>query len=194
MEKIKILNISIPQDICNIFKIDDYVLQLKIQWLAFESQKYYIKYLKNFIEYSKFEKIDDFNNIIKLRFAYYNLTNKGISNNTIWKYYKCIRKYYKFLKEIELSEKILIDELQKVKGTKSLPKSLSEDDIIKIKECLKHKNRKFNDIRDYVIFETFINTGIRRAELLNLKLSDCQAPKKLDTDYLNKKHWITSVI
>ena len=172
MENIYVNGININSILCKEFRIEDYLLQLKIQWLAYESQKYYIRYLKTFIEYSQFTSIEDFNNLVKLRFAYYRLSEKWIKNNTIWKYYKCIRKYYLFLKEIEISNKILIDELPKVRGTRALPKALSEEDVCTIKERLRKRCKNFIDMRDFIIFETFLNTWIRRAELLNIKIKD----------------------
>lgn len=96
MKKISI-NVTMEDKTYTEFRIEEYLLQLKIQWLAYQSQRYYISYIKNFIEYAWFESIEDFNNIIKMRFSYYKLTDKWISNNTIGKYYKCIRKYYYFL-------------------------------------------------------------------------------------------------
>ncbi len=171
MKKISI-NVSMEMKTYTEFRIEEYLLQLKIQWLAYQSQRYYISYIKNFIEYTWFKNIDDFNNIIKLRFGYYKLTDKWISNNTIWKYYKCIRKYYYFLKKIEISNKLLIDDLPNVKGSRSLPKSLSEEDVYNIREIIKKKYRKVKEIKDYIIFETFVNTWIRRSELANLKIED----------------------
>lgn len=171
MKKLNIW-VSVSTEIYEEFRFEEYLLHLKIQWLAYQSLRYYIGYIKNFIEYSKFNNIEDFNNILKLRFAYYSLSEKGITNNTIWKYYKCVRKYYLFLKEIEVSEKILIDEMKKVKVIRSLPKSLSEEQVIQIRESLKAKNKRFIDMRDYVVFETFLNTWVRRAELQNLRIKD----------------------
>lgn len=164
--------INFDENIYNDFKFEEYILLLKMQGLTYESQRYYLKYIKNFISEAKFTKISDFNNLIKLRFWYLWLSNKDISNNTIAKYYKCIRKYYIFLKEIWLVDKILIDNLQKVKQNKPLPKSLSEEEVIIIRNKLKSKNKNFLDIRDYIILETFINTWIRRSELQTLKIND----------------------
>jgi site-specific recombinase XerD len=182
---------NFEKEIFDEFKFEDFILTLKIQWLAFETQQYYLKYIKNFITHRKFLKIWDFNNLIKLRFAYYKLTDKWILNNTIAKYYKCIRKYYLFLKEIEIADKILIDDLKKVKVSKSLPKALSEEDVIEIRKYLKWKNTNFTDIRDYLIFETFINTWIRRSELKNLKLENVS---KNSISIVNWKWWKDRIV
>lgn len=170
----KKLNIWISMNIetYNEFRFEEYLLHLKIQWLTYQTLRYYIGYIKNFIEYTDLNNIEDFNNLLKLRFAYYSLSDKSIKNNTISKYYKCIRKYYLFLKEIEVVDKILIDEIKKVKMTRSLPKSLSEEQVIQIRESLKKKNKKFIDVRDYVVFETFLNTWVRRAELQKFQIKD----------------------
>ena len=172
LQTVYTIGVNIPEKLYNEFRIGEYITQLKIEWLAYETQRYYVKYLKNFIEFAEFRTIWEFNNIIRLRFWYYNLSEKGIQNNTIWKYYKCIRKYYKFLKEIEIVENILIDKLPKIKCTRALPKSLSEEEVIQIRKVLEHRNRKKIDIRDYVMFETFLNTWIRRSELWQLKIWD----------------------
>jgi len=42
MENTKIVEVIISVEICNQFRIEDYLLQLKIEWLAYQTQRYYI--------------------------------------------------------------------------------------------------------------------------------------------------------
>lgn len=163
--------VKVSEDFSREFYMQDYLSYLRIQWLTIYTIEYYIQMIYRFIVLCEFKDYHDFDNFLKIKFGYYNLANRWISNNTIYKYYKCIKKYSDFLKENELISSIHITKIQRVKTTVPLPKSLSEEDIVKIREQIlkMNKNNSFYQLRNYMIVETLLFTGIRRIEITQLK-------------------------
>lgn len=70
--------------------------------------------------------------------------------------------------------------IPKPKLPKSLPKSLTEDQVEKLMDWTRNfpYTYKFERIRSIAIISTFIYTGIRKAEMLNLKFADVDLENK----------------
>lgn len=168
--KIKDVNLNIQENIINNFFFNEYRIFLKTQWLTIWTIWFYIKYIHRFINYSKFEKIDNFKNFLKVKFSYNKLFDRNLKNSTLDKFRKSLIKYYSFLIDIEIVEKNYAKKLTKVKIPKQLPSSLTENEIYTIKNyILKNYKIDFFKYRTYMIFNTILNTGIRRSEVTNLK-------------------------
>ncbi len=165
--------VKVSEEFSRSFYMEDYLSHLRIQWLTVDTIEYYLSLIHRFINISDFKNYHDFDNFLKIKFAYYALANRGLGNNSIYKYYKCIKKYCDFLKENELVERVYISQIQRVKTTNPLPKALCEEDIIKLREQIMkmNHNNPFLQMRNYMIIETFLYTGIRRIELTRLKRS-----------------------
>lgn len=167
-------HVTVEEDFAKAFYYEEYYAYLRIQGLTPDTREYYTRMVHQFVRFSSFTSYLDFSNFVKLKMAYYNLMGKNLSNNTIYKHYKCIKKYSDFLKSNELIEKIHITQIPKIKTTNPLPKSMTEEDVQKVREFMLRpglNQSKFVQTRNYIIIETFIHTGIRRAELTRLKKS-----------------------
>ena len=165
----------VTEDFAKRFYLEEYVAELKIQWLTIATIQFYTEWIERFMRYSEFVDYRDFNNFIKLKFAYYAISKRDITNNTINKYYRCIKKYCDFLKANELVDKVYIDRIQKVKVVLPMPKSLTEEEVEKIRAFILSQTSSHGDfiqMRNYIALETFVYTGIRRSELTNLKKSN----------------------
>ena len=170
---VPLLKLHIPVLRKKSFFLEEFVSYMRIQGLTLDTQSFYLSYINRFIQYSWFESIECFDNLLKLKVSYNNLPKRNISNNTIDKYYKAIKKYSLFLLDSELITNKYFLKLQKVKINKSLPKSLSQADIEKINDyILSHYQIDFYRYRNYTIFQTLLNTGIRRNELVHLRKED----------------------
>jgi site-specific recombinase XerD len=165
---------DISDEVSKSFYLEEYLSELRIQWLTHSTIGYYIGMVHMFIRYSEFTSYIDFNNFVKLKMAYYDLSWKKMGNNTIYKHYKCIKKYSDFLKSNELIDKVHINQIPKIKTTTPLPKSMNDEDIQKLREYILrpwvHQN-PFIRMRNYILIEIFLHTGLRRAEIINLKKS-----------------------
>ena len=100
-----------------------------------------------------------------------NLVNDSISNRTINRKIASLKAYYKFLQRIE---KIAVNPLAKhkaLKTSKKLEVPFSEVEMLAVLNQISFEEG-FEGSRDKLMIELLYTTGIRRAELINLKLSD----------------------
>lgn len=99
------------------------------------------------------------------------LSDDGISNSSINRKISSLRSFYKFLLKTKV---ILVSPLLKHKALKS-PKKLqipfSEKELDLVLNSLKFSD-DFDGIRDKLVIDLFYTTGIRRAELIGLKVQD----------------------
>lgn len=105
------------------------------------------------------------------------LVENGLSNRTINRKISSLNTYYKFLLKIqEINQNPLIKH-KALKVAKKVQIPFSEDEIIKVlNSCFDEHD--FESIRDKLIIELFYSTGIRRIELVNLKLVDIDLNNK----------------
>lgn len=99
------------------------------------------------------------------------LSDDGISNSSINRKISSLRSFYRFLLKTKV---IVVSPLLKHKALKS-PKKLqipfSEKELDLVLNSLKFSD-DFDGIRDKLVIDVFYTTGIRRAELIGLKLQD----------------------
>lgn len=132
-------------------------------------------YEKDLLEFSEFYKVsfddDDIDNVDYniIRNWIISLVNAKISNRTINRKIASLKAYYKFLLKIEA---ITINPLAKHKALKTEKKveiPFSENEMDQVLSKIPFTD-DFEGIRDKLIIELLYTTGIRRAELVGLKL------------------------
>lgn len=99
------------------------------------------------------------------------LVDGGLSNRTVNRKISSLNSYYKFLLKIE---EIKANPLSKHKALKTKKKVLvpfSENEIVNVIDDL-NIDRGFEGVRNKFMVELFYSTGIRRIELVNLKIQD----------------------
>lgn len=114
--------------------------------------------------------IDDVNYSL-IRSWIVSLVNKSISNRSINRKIASLKAFYRFLQRIE---KITTNPLAKHKALKTAKKievPFSELEMQKVLQQISFEN-DFEGHRDKLMIELLYTTGIRRAELINLKLQD----------------------
>lgn len=105
------------------------------------------------------------------------LSESGITNRTINRKVSSLNSYYKFLMK---SKQVEVNPLVKHKALKTSKKvqiPFSQEEIKQVIELLS-KEQTFEALRDKVIVELFYATGIRRAELINIKVNDIDFQQK----------------
>ena len=105
------------------------------------------------------------------------LVDTGISNSSINRKISSLKTYYKFLlKTSQISETPLAKHRALKVATKvQIP--FSQTEVEDVLELFDHAN-DFETLRDKLIVELFYSTGIRRAELIGLRLSDVSEIQK----------------
>ena len=99
------------------------------------------------------------------------LVGDGVSNRTINRKISSLRTYYKFLLKIGDIKVSPLLKHKVLKTTKKLQVPFSEKEIEDVLEILKAEN-SFLGLRNKLIVELFYSTGMRRGELVNLKLNN----------------------
>ncbi|EZH73063.1 integrase [Aquimarina atlantica] len=136
--------------------------------------------LLSFLEFYQIEydtsKIADAN-YAQIRSWIVSLVNDGVSNRTINRKVSSLKTYYKFLLKSEQIDKNPLAKHQALKAPKKLQIPFSTQEVEDVLKDLRD-DRDFESVRDRLIVELFYATGIRRIELVNLKLSDVDLNQK----------------
>ena len=106
------------------------------------------------------------------------LVNQGVTNRTINRKISSLKTFYKFLQKIEV---VKINPLARHKALKTQKKSQIPFTPEEVNMVLTDLNTgdDFVSIRNKLIVELFYSTGIRRIELINIKLNDVDLSNKL---------------
>lgn len=134
----------------------------------------YIRDLETFqdflTEHHDSEAIDKINYSI-IRQWIVELVNSGISNRTINRKISSLNSYYKFLQKVQQIEINPLKSHKALKVAKKVQLPFSEEEL---KQVLENTIEiiDFESARNQLIIELFYATGIRRIELVNLKLTD----------------------
>jgi len=105
------------------------------------------------------------------------LVDSGISNRTVNRKISSLKTYYKFLLKTSQIEINPLAKHKALKTSKKIQVPFSEKEIENVMELLQTENT-FEGLRDRLIVELFYSTGIRRAELISVKLSDVSFAQK----------------
>lgn len=134
----------------------------------------YMKDLEFFSDFLKSdfdsEKLENVNYSI-IRSWIVSLVGQEISNSSINRKISSLKSFYKFLlktKQIEVSPLL---KHKSLKRPKTLQIPFSEKELDNVLNFLVYKD-DFEGIRDKLIIDMFYTTGIRRAELINLKVQN----------------------
>jgi len=134
----------------------------------------YLKDLEFFAQFSK--ENYDLDNISEVSYTIIRswivqMVEQGISNRSINRKVSSLKAYYKFLLK---TKQIDVSPLAKHKALKTSTKvqvPFSEKEIDDVLALLREAEG-FEGLRDKLIVEMFYSTGMRRAELVNLKCKD----------------------
>ncbi|HLW31369.1 MAG TPA: tyrosine-type recombinase/integrase [Aequorivita sp.] len=105
------------------------------------------------------------------------LVDSGISNRSVNRKVSSLKTFYKFLLKIGDIEASPLAKHKALKTSKKIQVPFSETEIENVMEVLKGENT-FEGLRDRLIVELFYSTGIRRAELINIKMNDISVAQR----------------
>ena len=105
------------------------------------------------------------------------MVEEGISNRTINRKISSLRSYYKYLLKTKQIESHPLAKHRALKTSKKLQVPFSEKEIDDVIQLLSEE-KGFEGLRNKLIVELFYATGMRRAELVNLKRSQVSLSAK----------------
>jgi integrase/recombinase XerD len=154
--------------------IDQYFLACKVNNSSKRTINGYQYNLDNFINVIGDQPIEQItaNDIRKFMANEMARTNmrsgEPLSSQTNYKAYSVVRTFFNWLAEQELIEKAPTDRTRPPKVDDDLPEALTKEEIRRIFEYLEI----IGSFRDKVIFEFFLDTGCRVAEVADLEMDD----------------------
>jgi integrase/recombinase XerC len=140
-------------------------------------------YERDLLEFAAFCKEDfqvdgiDEANYSVIRTWIVHLVNKKLSNRSVNRKLASLKAYYRFLLRIGKINSSPLRKHKALKTSKNLEIPFSEAEMELLAEALPFENT-FEGIRDRLVIELFYTTGIRRAELINLKMHDVDLEEK----------------
>ncbi len=157
-----------------------------VDYLSFEkkySQHTIVAYRRDLSDFLHFAAQEyEYEDIIGVNYAIIrswivSLVDKGITNRSINRKISSLKTYYKFLLKTKQIEVTPLAQHKALKTSKKLQVPFSEKEIQDVIELLKVE-KGFEGIRNKLIVELFYSTGMRRAELINLKLQNISTTRK----------------
>jgi len=103
---------------------------------------------------------------------------RGLCNNSVARRICSVKGFWKYLCEKELVSPIVMAKISTPRRERSLPTYLNAGELRALLKAALSQRTAFCAFRDYAIMATFIYTGVRRGELLNLRLGDVDAEAK----------------
>jgi len=97
---------------------------------------------------------------------------QGMKSQTVHRRISSLRSFWRFLTENEYAEGDPFSRLRMPKRVHQVPAFLTEQECRRLLEAAEKARLASLAFRDKAILSTFIFTGIRRAELLSLRLTD----------------------
>jgi len=140
----------------------------------------YKRDLENFQEFNKIEFDDGHINKVhysQIRNWIIHLVDSGVTNRTINRKISSLNSYYKFLLKVEDIKVNPLAKHRALKTSKKVQIPFSESEVSTVLQDLNFDDT-FEGVRDKLIIELFYSTGIRRIELVQLKLKDIDISNK----------------
>lgn len=134
-------------------------------------------YESDIIEFSEFCKIEykisDIDSVTytTIRSWVVSLSEREINNRTINRKIASLKAYFKFLQKIEILELNPLIKHKALKTSKKIEIPFSELEMQNVLSEIEYGN-DFEGFRDQLLIHVLYVTGMRRAELIGLKLSD----------------------
>ncbi len=155
-----------------------YINYLFIAGRSPDTLKHYQYVNETFIKWLELKflplKFESLNKEILMEYLIEGIRIRKWSKNTQWTNYEKLNVFFKWsIKQTYLQVNPL-EGIPRPKIPATVPKALSEDEILELLRVASKKSSKyqFTNIRNRALIATFIFTGIRRSELINLKVED----------------------
>ncbi|TLF41621.1 tyrosine-type recombinase/integrase [Maribacter aurantiacus] len=105
------------------------------------------------------------------------MSDIGISNRTINRKVASLKAYYKFLQKIDILQVSPLLKHKALKTPKKLETPFSENEMQQVLNEIPY-SKDFDGLRDQLIIHILYISGIRRAELVNIKVKDIDLGEK----------------
>ena len=146
---------------------EEYLLKLELKRYANSTVKTYVSFFEMFINHYREKELNSIDES-DIRTYLQRLIQRHMSNSHVNQAINAIKFYY----EVVLGMPNRYYEIERPRKESKLPKVISKKEILSIIE-------NTNNIKHRCIIELLYGSGLRRSELLNLKLSDVDSERML---------------
>ncbi|HIP48646.1 MAG TPA: integrase [Lutibacter sp.] len=115
---------------------------------------------------------------VQIRTWIVNLVNDGLSNRSINRKISALKSFYKFLEKVGDIDSNPLQGHHSLKTQKKTITPFSKKELERLDELF-FEAKGLEQVRDHLIIELLYTTGMRRAELVGLKLSDISFENKI---------------
>lgn len=152
-----------------------------IKGLSPRTIKRYRQVINYFCNFAKISEVEEVTNENVRNLFYYGRTTKAWTTNTYIGYHKTLVVFFRWCMKEGYMNFNPTDEIEVPKLERKLPSKLTKQDSMRILEVVDNYpyDNNFLRFRNYAIFATYIMSGIRKSELLQLKYTD------IDTENLS---------
>lgn len=133
---------------------------------------FFQEFLKNNFDQERLEEV----NYSMIRSWIVSMVDQGISNSSVNRKIASLKSFYKFLLKIKQIEVSPLLKHKSLKTPKKIQIPFSEKELDKVLNHIQYPDG-FDGIRDKLIIDLFYTTGIRRTELINLKMQNIDLSK-----------------
>lgn len=97
---------------------------------------------------------------------------RGLTNSSVARRVCSLKSFWRYLSDRDLVAPAVLLRISTPRRVRNLPVHLNEDELRRLLDAAVAQRTARCAFRDYAILATFIYAGLRRAELLNLRLGD----------------------
>jgi integrase/recombinase XerC len=133
---------------------------------------FFQRFLQSNFEQESLEEV----NYSMIRSWIVSMVDDGISNSSVNRKISSLKSFYKFLLKIKQIESSPLLKHKSLKTPKKIQIPFSEKELDNVLNHIKYPDG-FDGIRDKLIIDLFYTTGIRRTELINLKMQNIDLSK-----------------
>lgn len=152
---------------------------LHVNQLTKETVRGYKYGFKRLMTFKPLKHLHEIDELVLSDFLFWGSSEKKWKPKSMLDYYGTLSSFLKWCENKRLIPENPLKRVPRPKVPKALPKALSENNARKLLECAQYlpvpstfQNPTFHKKRDVAILATFLFTGVRRQELLNLMLQD----------------------
>ncbi|MCI5051235.1 MAG: tyrosine-type recombinase/integrase, partial [Candidatus Pacebacteria bacterium] len=145
-----------------------------IRGLSKQTLKNYKDVIKFFAKSIEVSDVNEITDKIVREFFIYGRMQRNWKPKTFFSYHKILIVFFRYCITNGYMTYNFAEDIECPKMSKALPKKIPTDDALRLLEIIMNYpfTNNFLRYRNHAIFSTFIYTGLRRSELLNLKVVD----------------------
>lgn len=166
----------------DLIQIKEYFLKSILDQKNYSKKTFenYNRDLNKFFRFLKEYKINDIKKITKetIRLYFLKQKNNNISNRTLGRYYSSLNSFFIYSIEHEYIESNPLKFIDYPKYTKKVPEYIYESQLEKILNEKTSENIEI-ELRNKLIINLLLDTGVRVCELVNIKVSDIDIEERI---------------